>query len=181
MDEGTGIFYKSDTGFIDTGINNDISSEYYVSPDDSLYPGYVRQMNNLRSFPQGTKNCYTLKPEQGKFSNYLIRALFHYGNYDNKNQFPKFDVYVGVNFWTTVDLYNTYYETYYHPFFPEIIHVPSFDTIYVCLINTGSGIPFISALELRPLRKSIYPINSGALSFGSRLDIGTSSHTMCSR
>ncbi|KAK7817685.1 putative lrr receptor-like serine/threonine-protein kinase [Quercus suber] len=35
--------------------------------------------------------------------------------------------------------------------FPDIIHVPLSDTIFVCLINTGSGIPFISALELRPL------------------------------
>ncbi|XP_028793602.1 putative leucine-rich repeat receptor-like protein kinase At2g19210 [Neltuma alba] len=25
-------------------------------------------------------------------------------NYDNKNQFPKFDVYLGVNFWTTIEL-----------------------------------------------------------------------------
>ncbi|KAK7826644.1 putative lrr receptor-like serine/threonine-protein kinase [Quercus suber] len=173
LDEGTGIFYKSDSGFIDTGTNNDISPEYYSS---MVSPNYVRQIKNLRSFSQGTKNCYTLKPEQGKSSNYLIRAFFFYGNYDNKNQPPKFDVYVGGNFWTTVgssELYQLYppWET-----FPDIIHVPLSDTIFVCLINTGSGIPFISALELRPLSKSIYPTNFGALSFGSRLDIGTSSH-----
>ncbi|KAK7857064.1 putative leucine-rich repeat receptor-like protein kinase [Quercus suber] len=80
LDEGTGIFYKSDSGFIDTGTNNDISPEYYSS---MVSPNYVRQIKNLRSFPQGTKNCYTLKPEQGKSSNYLIRAFFFYGNYDN--------------------------------------------------------------------------------------------------
>ena len=178
LDESTGIFYKSDSGFIDTGTNNVISPEYYSS---MVSPTYVQQIKNLRSFPQGTKNCYTLKPEQGKNSNYLIRAFFFYGNYDNKNQPPKFDVYVGVNFWTTVsfsELYQLYgpWET-----FPDIIHVPLSDTIYVCLINTGSRIPFISALELRPLSKSIYPTNFGALSFGSRLDIGTSSHTGLTR
>ena len=175
LDESTGIFYKSDSGFIDTGTNNVISPEYYSS---MVSPTYVRQIKNLRSFPQGTKNCYTLKPEQGKNSNYLIRAFFLYGNYDNKNQPPKFDVYVGVNFWTTVgfseldelDQFYPRWET-----FPDIIHVPMSDTVYVCLINTGSGIPFISTLELRPLSKSIYPTNFGALSFGSRLDIGTSS------
>ncbi|XP_050289743.1 probable LRR receptor-like serine/threonine-protein kinase At4g29180 [Quercus robur] len=59
VDESTGIFYKSDTSFIDTGANNDISPEYYYSN-----PVYARQANTLRSFPQGTKNCYTLKPKQ---------------------------------------------------------------------------------------------------------------------
>ena len=93
MDEGTGLFYKSDTGFIDTGTNNYISPEYYSSN-----PDYGRLITNLRSFPNGTKNCYTLKPEQGKNKNYLIRAFFCYGNYDNKNEIPKFDVYVGVNY-----------------------------------------------------------------------------------
>uniref|UniRef100_A0A7N2N885 Malectin-like domain-containing protein n=1 Tax=Quercus lobata TaxID=97700 RepID=A0A7N2N885_QUELO len=76
LDEGTGIFYKSDSGFVDTGTNNVISPEYYSS---MVSPNYVRQIKNLRSFPQGTKNCYTLKPEQGKNSNYLIRASFFMG------------------------------------------------------------------------------------------------------
>ncbi|KAL4625900.1 hypothetical protein ACB092_05G058700 [Castanea dentata] len=172
LDEGTGIFYKSDSGFIDTGTNNAISPEYYSL---MASPNYVRQIKNLRSFPQGTKNCYTLKPEQGKNSKYLIRAFFFYGNYDNKNQPSKFDIYVGVNFWTTVSLSEL--NQFYPPWdtFPDIIHVPLSDSICVCLINTGSGIPFISALELRPLSKSNYPTNFGALSFGSRLDIGASS------
>jgi len=145
LDEGTGIFYKSDSGFIDTGTNNVISPEYYSS---MVSPNYVRQIKNLRSFPQGTKNCYTLKPEQGKNSNYLIRAFFFYGNYDKKNQPPKFDVYVGVNFWTTVSFSESDQIYFTRKKLPDVIHVPLSDTIFVCLINTGSGIPFISALEL---------------------------------
>ena len=163
MDESTGIFYKSDTSFIDTGTNNNISAEYYNSQ-----PVYARQTNTLRSFPQGTKNCYTLKPKQGKNSNYLIRAFFLYGNYDGKNQTPKFDVYVGVNHWMSVKLRDSSYLM-----FPDFIHVPSSDTILVCLINKGSGIPFISALELRPLSKSMYPIDSGAQYGSWRYDLGT--------
>jgi len=31
------------------------------------------------------------------------------------------------------------------------------DFVQVCLVNTGSGTPFISGLELRPLKSSIYP------------------------
>ena len=38
----------------------------------------------------------------------------------------------------------------------EIIHVPTTDDIYVCLVNIGSGTPIISTLELRPLNNSIY-------------------------
>uniref|UniRef100_A0A2N9EIB0 Malectin-like domain-containing protein n=1 Tax=Fagus sylvatica TaxID=28930 RepID=A0A2N9EIB0_FAGSY len=164
LDEGTGLFYKSDTGFIDTGTNN------YTSPEcNSSNPDYGRLITNLRSFPNGTKNCYTLKPEQGKNKNYLIRAFFCYGNYDNKNEIPKFDVYVGVNYWATVEP-----SSVSNVVFPDIIHVPSSDTIFVCLINTGFGIPFISALELRPLEKSLYSIDMGALRFGWRYDMGTS-------
>ncbi|KAK7848833.1 putative lrr receptor-like serine/threonine-protein kinase [Quercus suber] len=165
LDEGTGIFYKSDSGFIETGTKNPISPEY----SSMVSPNYVRQMKNLRSFPQGTKNCYTLKPGQGKSSNYLIRAFFFYGNYETRFNLQSLTYTLGVIFGPR-ELYPPW-ET-----FPDIIHVPLSDTIFVCLINTGSGIPFISALELRPLSKSIYPTNFGALSFGSRLDIGTSSH-----
>ena len=163
MDEDTGISYKSDTGFVDTGTNNVISPEHYSSNTV-----YGRQLINVRSFPQGTKNCYTLKPEQGKSSNYLIRAFFHYGNYDNKNEVPKFDVYVGVNYWTTVKPTNLS-PTYR----PSMFYVPTSDIIYVRLINTGSGIPFISALELRPLDKSLYPLDSGVLQNGLRYDMGS--------
>lgn len=166
-DESTDIFYKSDKGFIDTGTNNEISPEYYDSN-----PDYGRQLRNLRSFPQGSKNCYTLKPEQGKNSSYLIRAFFYYGNYDNKNQLPKFDLYVGINYWTTVD---PQYINVATPVFPDMIYVPMSDIIYVCLMNTGSGIPFISALELRPFNKSLYPIDEKALYNGWRYNLGTSS------
>ena len=163
MDNGTGIYYKSDWGFIDTGTNSNVSPENQYSDHD-----YGRQIINLRSFPQGKKNCYTLKPDQGKSSNYLIRAFFYYGNYDNMNKIPKFDVYVGVNYWTTVE--PSAVDT---PSFPDMIYVPTSDIIYVCLMNTGSGIPFISALELRPLDKSLYPFNFGALRDGWRYNMGS--------
>ena len=125
-------------------------------------------MINLRSFPQGKKNCYTLKPEQGKNSNYLVQFFFDYGNYDNKNKLPKFDVYVGVNFVLRLD-----YLEYDSTAVFNVIHVPTSDIVYVCFINIGSGIPFISALELSPLDKSLYPSNFGALKDGLRYDLGT--------
>ena len=163
LDDGTGIFYKSDAGFIDTGTNSNISPENQYS---NQY--YGRQMRNLRSFPQGEKNCYTSKPEQGKNSNYLIRPFFYYGNYDNKNKFPIFDLYVGGNYIYTVD-----FNGVGSPKFDDVIHVPTSDIIYVCLINTGHGIPFISALELRPLDNTLYPLDFGVLEQSWRFVFGT--------
>ncbi|KAK9282012.1 hypothetical protein L1049_004923 [Liquidambar formosana] len=143
QDGDTGIFYKSDEYFIDTGINKQISP--------GLNP--KKQQKDLRSFPNGPRNCYTLKPEQGKNQNYMIKAYFMYGNYDGKNQAPVFDLYLGVNKWEKVDSY----------LFFEIMHFPLRRNIDVCLVNTGFGTPFISALELRRLDSSIYKVRSGAL------------------
>jgi len=42
-------------------------------------------LKTVRSFPEGERNCYPLKPMTGKDANYLIRAGFMYGNYDEKN------------------------------------------------------------------------------------------------
>ncbi|XP_031267714.1 probable LRR receptor-like serine/threonine-protein kinase At1g51810 [Pistacia vera] len=137
-DDETGLVYESDMKYIDTGEIHQLSS--------NLAEGlYKQQMKNLRSFPQGTRNCYTLNPKQGANNNYLIRASFMYGNYDNKNQFPIFDLYLGVNRWVTHNASTA--SSYYY----EIIHVPTVDYIDVCLVNTGNGIPFISVLELRTL------------------------------
>ena len=45
----------------------------------------------------------------------------------------------------------------------ELIHVPSQTNLQVCLVNTGLGTPFISAIELRPLDSTIYESNFGSL------------------
>ena len=140
---------------IDTGIVNN------TSPDSSRnFPQFVKK---LRSFPQGTRNCYTLRPEQGKNNNYMIRARFFYGNYDGKNQTPVFDLHLGVNVWLTVEDANAFY---------DVIHVPLTDYIDVCLVNSGLGVPYISTLELRHLENSIYKPAGGALANIRRFDIG---------
>ncbi|CAL8999131.1 unnamed protein product [Prunus brigantina] len=38
----------------------------------------------------------------------------------------------------------------------ELVYVPPLDYIHVCLVNKGSGTPFISALESRPLKSITY-------------------------
>ncbi|XP_034696437.1 senescence-induced receptor-like serine/threonine-protein kinase [Vitis riparia] len=160
-DNTTGLLYTSDAKFIDTGINGKISSKFRSA---TLIP----QLTNVRSFPEGAKNCYTLRPKHGKNNNYLIRAFFMYGNYDSKDQPPEFKLHLGVEEWDTVNF--THSDKIVRR---EIIHVPKTDDIYVCLANTGSGTPFISALELRPLDSSTYTTESGSLELFARVDVGT--------
>ncbi|CAN6341785.1 unnamed protein product [Urochloa humidicola] len=74
-----------------------------------------------------------------------------YGNYDGLNSPPVFDLYAGVNFWTTVNLTGIDFES------QEAIVVVPDNFVQVCLINTGSGTPFISGLNLRPLKTYLYP------------------------
>ncbi|KAL0010254.1 hypothetical protein SO802_005362 [Lithocarpus litseifolius] len=122
-----------DKDLIDTGIVKTVSPD---SPED-----LPQSQKNLRSFPQGTRNCYTLRPEQGKNNNYLIKARFVYGNYDGENQTPKFDLHLEVNEWTTVNLTNFGAYGYYY----DIIHVPLSDkhwpwgTLHFSIGTTGFG------------------------------------------
>ncbi|KAG5248562.1 serine/threonine-specific receptor protein [Salix suchowensis] len=137
-DKITGLRYISDENYADAGVNKNISPKINTT-------GIDKQYLNLRSFPDGNKICYTLKPLRSK-NKYLIRAGFLYGNYDELDDVPKFDLYLGVNWWATVTLTDasTLFTT-------EIIHLLSSDYVDICLVNTGFGTPFISVLELRLL------------------------------
>lgn len=161
-DEETGITYLSDSNFAETGENRDVSAAHKLLTDE-------KQLWNVRSFPEGTRNCYTLKPSQGKGTRYLIRARFMYGNYNNESTVPEFDLYVGANLWDTVVI--KYSWTIINK---EIIYVPSSDYIHVCLVNTGLGVPFISVLELRPLNNETYVSTEGPLQLYKRYDFASS-------
>ncbi|RWR78193.1 putative LRR receptor-like serine/threonine-protein kinase [Cinnamomum micranthum f. kanehirae] len=93
-DTTTGIFYNSDAQFIGTGVDRSI-------PKPQVDPRLRQLYNNIKSFPNGSRNCYNLS-EITKGNKYLIRAYFLYGNYDGKNSTPEFDLYFGVNRWTTI-------------------------------------------------------------------------------
>lgn len=139
----TGLHFVPDSGFTDSGENRQITSDLRGKTD---YP----QADDLRSFPNGTRNCYTLRPVV-KGNKYLLRAFFMYGNYDGKDSLPKFDLYFGANLWFHVKIVNSSVN-----FYTEIISVAPANFISVCLKNTNDGIPFISSLELRPLSHSLY-------------------------
>ncbi|XP_058180846.1 putative leucine-rich repeat receptor-like serine/threonine-protein kinase At2g19230 isoform X2 [Rhododendron vialii] len=153
-------YYSSDDTFVNTGINRNISAEYKEEN---------RLLDNLRSFPQGKRTCYTLTPEQGKYNTYLIRVWFWYGNYDGLKNPPKFDLYIGVNLWEELDLSNDTTAK-----MSEIMYVASTDCIHVCLLDKGEGTPFISALELRHLNGPIYKSETRCLAYYERNFMGSS-------
>lgn len=133
------MLYSPDAPYTDTGVNRVVSSGYNLG-------NLPRRYSDLRSFPSGTRNCYTLAPLR-RGGKYLVRAAFVYGNYDGLNQPPEFDLYLGVNSWKTVVANST---------LEEIMAVATSGSMQVCLVNMGTGTPFISALELRPLQDSMY-------------------------
>jgi Malectin-like domain len=146
-DVSTVITYVSDDSYIDTGINYNISKNI-ISPS--------RQSSTLRSFPNGTRNCYTLRNLISE-SKYLVRATFMYGNYDGNQTAQvstplQFDLNLDTVFWRRVSITNASREYAY-----EVVTVPENNLIWVCLINMNVGTPFISALELRPLKNDLYP------------------------
>ncbi|XP_062156473.1 LRR receptor-like serine/threonine-protein kinase IOS1 isoform X2 [Alnus glutinosa] len=154
----TGIIYTSDAVFIDTGTSTSIS------PD--LKASFQRYVWNLRSFPQGNRNCYSINVTRG--TKYLIRAEFLHGNYDGKGNLPEFDLYLGPNIWETVRVDNSSISIV-----KELIHVPSRNYLHLCLVNTGLGTPFISSIELRPLLNTTYVTESGSLALFWRVDVGS--------
>ncbi|KAJ8638581.1 hypothetical protein MRB53_012848 [Persea americana] len=154
----------SDSPFIETGVNENVR----ITPSNLKFSELFR---TVRSFPNGNRNCYNLGSVVNKGNKYLIRAYFLYGDYDGKNNTPTFDLYIGVNFWNTMSFDDATVEID-----TEIITIASMNFISVCLVNTGYGTPFISALELRPLNSSMYGVvnESHSLYLLNRLDIGRS-------
>ncbi|XBJ06925.1 hypothetical protein VPH35_012510 [Triticum aestivum] len=149
VDDETKLLYISDAGFTDAGVNYNISVEY-------LQARLPKSVHSLRSFPDGVRNCYTLRSLVSGLK-YVFRATFLYGNYDGLNQRPaSFDLYIGVNFWTVVNM-SWWGSDQGDTATVEAIVVVPHNLVQVCLVNTGGGTPFISRLELRPLKMSLYP------------------------
>ncbi|KAK4850744.1 hypothetical protein QYF36_009421 [Acer negundo] len=116
---------------------------------DTSSNGLSRAMTTLRVFTTRKKNCYSIEAE--KWTRFLIRASFYYGNYDNKSSPPSFDLQFDGNHWITVD---TSMDTVV---FHEAIYVTKGDNISVCVAQTYPNMfPFVSAIEIRSLGHSMY-------------------------
>ncbi|KAM3297480.1 hypothetical protein ACQJBY_039391 [Aegilops geniculata] len=166
-DSATGLRFDPDGGFVEGGMRKQISQEFMANARNE-------QQKTLRSFPDGSRNCYTLPSTIGK--KYLLRAMFTYGNYDGLNKTLDgslflFGLHIGVNFWSMVNLTNRGARTTIRN---ELLTVAPSNSVSVCLVNLGSGIPFISSLELRPLEDTMYPFvnTSVSISLFARIRYG---------
>jgi len=144
QDLTSSIVYVSDHDFISSGQNRNISSDY-------IKPSLAWRNYNVRFFPDGTRNCYTLRSLVAG-NKYFVRATFYYGNYDGLKKLPVFDLYLGANYWHEVKFRGSSAVNWM-----DIIVVAPADYLQVCLVNKGMGIPFISGLDLRPLKSTLYP------------------------
>ncbi|CAE6018980.1 unnamed protein product [Arabidopsis arenosa] len=148
-----GLTFTSDSNFIQTGKIGEVQKD--------ADKGFLRQYTTMRYFPEGKRNCYSLDVKRG--TNYLIIVTFVYGNYDGRNLEPNFDIYLGTDKWTRIDLEGTPYGTR-----QEIIHKVQTNSLDICLVKTGITVPLISAIELRPQRNDTYVTHSGSLRMSFR-------------
>ncbi|VAI55443.1 unnamed protein product [Triticum turgidum subsp. durum] len=116
-----------------------------------MEPSLAKRYSNLRFFPHGPRNCYTLR-SLVMGNKYLVRASFYYGNYDGLGKPPVFDLYLGTNYWHEVNYSDAGAFNWM-----DIILVAPTDYLQVCLVNKGMGNPFVSGLDLRPLNTTLYP------------------------
>lgn len=147
----TGLQYSSDSNYIQTGKIARIQRD--------LEGPNLKPQTTVRYFPDGRRNCYNITVQQG--TKYMVRVRAIYGNYDGLNIYPRFDLYIGPNFWITLDT-----KEYVRK---EIIHIPKSNILDLCLVKTESSTPFISAIEIRPLPNDSYITTSGSLKLFSRL------------
>ncbi|XP_019088018.1 PREDICTED: probable LRR receptor-like serine/threonine-protein kinase At1g51820 isoform X2 [Camelina sativa] len=134
---------------------------------DKAFQSNIRKQSlNLRFFPNGKRNCYKINVKQD--TQYLIRATFFYGNYDGVNVIPTFELYLGPNIWAKV---------YANDTVKEVIHFTRTKSIQICLVDIGSGSPFINTLELRPLDPNAYRTTTGSLKKLVRFYLSNSTDT----
>uniref|UniRef100_A0A0E0M083 Protein kinase domain-containing protein n=1 Tax=Oryza punctata TaxID=4537 RepID=A0A0E0M083_ORYPU len=165
-DPKTGIVYVSDGPYIDDGAGEN----HRVL----LAGSYLLQ--TLRSFPSGPRNCYALPTVAG--TKYLVRLEFLYGDYDGKNSSSlQFELHLGAQRWATVD--DVVAETGRSRVY-EAVFMGWARWEPVCLVNIGSGTPFVSSVELRPIDDELYPSvkTSESLSLFIRSDMGANTTTL---
>ncbi|KAF3329925.1 putative LRR receptor-like serine/threonine-protein kinase [Carex littledalei] len=173
-------FISMDCGGTDSYTDN---TGLEWSPDDKFLFGQranitapaptKRQYATARYFPaDNRKYCYTLNVRIR--TRYLVRATFLYGNFDNSNVYPKFDLSLGATPWSTVVISDAY-----NPEIVELVLLASKPTLSVCVSNASTGLPFISTLELRQFNGSVYYTQVEAhflLSLAARINFGAESN-----
>eukprot|EP00249_Psilotum_nudum_P024644 c29248_g1_i1 orf=2870-5629(+) len=134
-DSRTGIMWTSDTNFIQN------LGRCVPLPMDTS--------SQIRIFPDGVKNCYTLSTLVGQ--QYLIRGNFYYGNYDQKSSPPVFNISIDATPVFQVFTSETIMKSY-----EMIVSATSYVLSYCLIKIPQGGTPLISSLEVRPLHNASY-------------------------
>lgn len=140
VDTVTGLTWEPDSNYISS-----IGKVQTVTVPTSL--STFPELNTIRFFDDSRlKNCYNLSVSDG--TTYLLRATFFYGNYDNANKPPSFQL--GIDATILDDVYTTSSDMVYK----EYHYVAQGDTTYVCLIRKSPLFaPFISGITIKPAGK----------------------------
>ncbi|CAO2186660.1 unnamed protein product [Urochloa humidicola] len=162
--DAIGIQWTSDASFVSGGGQ---ATQLLVQN------GQGQQFTTVRSFPaDNRKYCYTMNVRNR--TRYLVRATFLYGNFDNSNVYPKFDISLGASPWSTIVI-----DDATTPVVEEAIILAAAPTLSVCLSNASTGQPFISTLELRQFNGSLYYTTDEArffLALSARINFGAESN-----
>ncbi|KAH6836567.1 hypothetical protein C2S53_005186 [Perilla frutescens var. hirtella] len=147
IDCGSSTSYKDENGIAWTGDDKYVKTGESRSVQSSNSFSHVA--DTLRVFTNKSKNCYNI--DSVMKGRVLVRATFHYGNYDGKSSPPTFDLQFDGNKWGSVTTLDSL------PFLVELTYVMKRDFISVCVAQTETDqFPFISALEIRSLELSMY-------------------------
>ncbi|OWM89335.1 uncharacterized protein At1g24485-like [Punica granatum] len=136
-----GSHWEADENYIASGTNENVSTNSLTR---------LTQLNTLRVFKKGSRNCYTLPTPTA--TRYFIKASFFYGNYDGRSKGPTFDLQFNGNKWATIETSSTTIQ------YQEVIHTSQgSNNVSICLVRTeDKQFPFISTLEIWPLAENMY-------------------------
>ncbi|CAL4996283.1 unnamed protein product [Urochloa decumbens] len=162
--DAIGIQWTSDASFVSGGQATQLLVQNSMQG---------QQFTTVRYFPaDNRKYCYTMNVRNR--TRYLVRATFLYGNFDNSNVYPKFDISLGASPWSTIVI-----DDATTPVVEEAIILAAAPTLSVCLSNASTGQPFISTLELRQFNGSLYYTTDEArffLALSARINFGAESN-----
>ena len=166
--DAIGIQWTSDATFVSGGGQ---TAQLLLVPNGPQQA--QQQLTTVRYFPaDNRKYCYTMNVRNR--TRYLVRATFLYGNFDNSNVYPKFDISIGASPWSTIVV-----DDATTPVVEEAIILAAAPTLSVCLSNASTGQPFISTLELRQFNGSLYYTTDETrffLGLSARINFGAGSN-----
>ncbi|TVU31792.1 hypothetical protein EJB05_23493 [Eragrostis curvula] len=162
--DAIGIQWTSDANFVSGGQTAQLLVQNNL---------HKQQFATVRYFPaDNRKYCYTMNVRNR--TRYLVRASFLYGNFDNSNVYPKFDLSLGASPWSTIVI-----DDATTPVIEEAIILAAAPTLSICLSNATTGQPFISTLELRQFNGSLYYTTDETrffLTLSARINFGAESN-----